>query len=60
MEEHWQAGYADMRDTLKDPRWTQRDPHSHAVRIFDLTRDKERITETRHGDATSPVSRSGH
>jgi NTE family protein len=60
MEEHWQAGYADMRDTLKDPRWTQRDPHSHTVRIFDLTRDKERITETRHGDATSPVSRSGH
>jgi hypothetical protein len=49
MEEHWQAGYADMRDTLKDPRWTQRDPHSHTVRIFDLTRDKERITETRHG-----------
>jgi NTE family protein len=59
MEEHWQAGYADMRDTLRDPRWTQRDPHSHAVRIFDLTRDKERITETRHGDATSPVSWSG-
>jgi NTE family protein len=49
MEEHWQAGYADMRDTLKDPRWTQRDPHSHTVRIFDLTRDKERIIETRHG-----------
>jgi NTE family protein len=51
MEEHWQAGHADMRDTLQDPRWTQRDPNSHAIRIFDLTRDKERLTETRHAVA---------
>jgi NTE family protein len=48
MEEHWQAGYADMRDTLQDPRWTQRKPGSNIVRVFDLTRDKERLTETRH------------
>ena len=41
MQEHWQAGYADMRDTLQDPRWTQRGPNSSGVRIFDLTREKE-------------------
>jgi NTE family protein len=52
MQEHWQAGHADMRDTLKDSRWTQREPNSHAIRIFDLTRDKERLTEKRQAAAT--------
>ena len=37
----WEAGYADMRETLQDPRWKERKPASHAIRVFDLTRDKE-------------------
>jgi NTE family protein len=41
MQEHWQAGYADMRETLQDPRWKERKPAGHAIRVFDLTRDKE-------------------
>jgi NTE family protein len=56
MQEHWQAGYADIHDTLQDPRWTQRDPNSNAVRVFDLTRDKERLTETHH----APIRRDRH
>ena len=41
MQEHWEAGYADMRETLQDPRWKERKPAGHAIRVFDLTRDKE-------------------
>jgi NTE family protein len=58
MQEHWQAGYADMRDTLMDPRWTQRDLNSHTIRIFDLTRDKERLTEARQAAAARTRSRA--
>ena len=36
MQEHWQAGRADMSRTLHDPRWTGRSPSSHGVRVFDL------------------------
>ena len=40
MQEHWQAGYADMTRTLQDPRWIARERGAHGVRIFDLTPDQ--------------------
>jgi NTE family protein len=55
MEEHWQAGYADMRDTLQDPRWTERQPNDNTIRVFDLTRDKEQLPEIRPGVASMTV-----
>jgi NTE family protein len=39
MQEHWDAGRADMAHTLHDPRWLQRERHPHGVRVFDLTGD---------------------
>ena len=44
MQEHWQAGLADMRRTLHDPRWLQHQQTERAergaggVHVFDLTR----------------------
>jgi NTE family protein len=40
MQEHWQAGYADMARTLHDPRWVTRKRGAHGVRVFDLTPDQ--------------------
>lgn len=37
MREHWSAGYADMAQTLLDPRWTGRNPRASGVHVFDLT-----------------------
>src|SRR5262245_18814401 len=37
MQEHWASGRADVLQTLKDPRWTQRGPaEPYGVRVFDL------------------------
>jgi NTE family protein len=45
MQEHWQAGYADMTRTLQDPRWVTREHGAHGVRIFDLT-PNQAVSET--------------
>jgi NTE family protein len=39
MQEHWDAGRADMAHTLHDPRWLKRERQSHGVHVFDLTSD---------------------
>lgn len=38
MLEHWASGRADVLQTLSDPRWTEREPLRHGVRVFDLLR----------------------
>ena len=40
MQEHWDAGRADMAHTLHDPRWTQHERRHHGVHVFDLTGDQ--------------------
>jgi NTE family protein len=37
MREHWSAGYAEMAQTLLDPRWTGHNPRASGVHVFDLT-----------------------
>ena len=44
MQEHWDAGRADMAHTLHDPRWLQREPSAHGVHVFDLTSDSPSST----------------
>ncbi len=44
MQEHWDAGRADMAHTLHDPRWLQRDRSAHGVHVFDLTSDSPSST----------------
>ena len=39
MQEHWDAGRADMAHTLHDPRWVQRERNTTGVHVFDLTSD---------------------
>ncbi|MBC8057163.1 MAG: patatin-like phospholipase family protein [Rhizobiales bacterium] len=39
MQEHWDAGRADMAHTLRDPRWLNRTLHAGGVHVFDLTAD---------------------
>jgi NTE family protein len=39
MQEHWDAGRADMTQTLHDPRWFNRERVATGVRVFDLTGD---------------------
>ena len=36
MQEHWEAGRADMATTLADPRWTQRERQDTGVHVYDL------------------------
>ena len=38
MLEHWASGRADVLQTLSDPRWIEREPLRHGVRVFDLVR----------------------
>ncbi len=40
MQEHWQAGRADMAHTLGHPDWCARVPPEDGVSIFDLTRSR--------------------
>lgn len=44
MQEHWDAGRADMAHTLHDPRWLQRERSPHGVHVFDLTSDSPSST----------------
>jgi NTE family protein len=44
MQEHWDAGRADMAHTLHDPRWLQREHSAHGVHVFDLTSDSPSST----------------
>jgi len=37
MQEHWDAGRADMAHTLHDPRWVNRKLGADGVQVFDLT-----------------------
>ncbi len=37
MQEHWDAGRADMACTLRDPRWHNRERNVTGVQVFDLT-----------------------
>jgi NTE family protein len=46
MQEHWDAGRADMAHTLHDPRWLQRERAAHGVRVFDLTGDSPHLHNT--------------
>lgn len=46
MQEHWDAGRADMAHTLHDPRWLQRERPAHGVRVFDLTGDSPHLHNT--------------
>lgn len=39
MQEHWEAGRADMAHTLHNPRWLQRERKAHGVHVFDLNSD---------------------
>jgi NTE family protein len=44
MQEHWDAGRADMAHTLHDPRWLKRERKTHGVQVFDLTSDSPTAT----------------
>jgi NTE family protein len=39
IDEHWQAGRADVMRTLNHPAWKSRTPPEEGVRVFDLTRE---------------------
>jgi NTE family protein len=39
MQEHWDAGRADMAHTLHDPRWLKHERKAHGVHVFDLNSD---------------------
>jgi NTE family protein len=39
MQEHWDAGRADMAHTLHSPRWVERERRATGVHVFDLTAD---------------------
>ena len=45
MQEHWQAGRADMAHTLRDPRWLNRERSASGVHVFDLTSDGPSTSE---------------
>jgi NTE family protein len=52
IDEHWEAGRADVKRTLRDPAWKNRRRPEEGVLVLDLTRDfdtepKERVDETR-------------
>ena len=46
MQEHWDAGRADMAHTLHDPRWIQREPVHVGVRVFDLTASSPSVRQS--------------
>lgn len=39
MQEHWEAGRADMAHTLHDPRWRNHERSATGVHVFDFTSD---------------------
>ena len=44
MQEHWDAGRADMAHTLHDPRWIKHERAATGVHVFDLTSDHASAT----------------
>jgi NTE family protein len=44
MQEHWDAGRADMAHTLHDPRWLKHERKAHGVHVFDLNSDSPALT----------------
>ena len=44
MQEHWDAGRADMAHTLHDPRWVKHERSETGVHVFDLTSDSPSST----------------
>jgi len=44
MQEHWDAGRADMAHTLHDPRWQNHERSAAGVHVFDLTADSPSAT----------------
>jgi NTE family protein len=48
MGEHWAAGYADVLQTLRDPRFVEHKPDHYGVRVFDLVEPK-RTAALQHG-----------
>jgi NTE family protein len=44
MQEHWNAGRADMAHSLHDPRWTNHERAATGVHVFDLTSDHSSAT----------------
>ena len=48
MQEHWDAGRADMTRTLRDPRWTGRVRTGSGVHVFDLSADRPAAVRTPH------------
>jgi NTE family protein len=47
VEEHWQAGRADVERTLRHPAWKNRAPPKAGVTVLDLTRDLDADPERR-------------
>ena len=45
MQEHWDAGRADMACTLHDPRWVNHEPAASGVHVFDLASDQPTVTD---------------
>ena len=43
MQEHWDAGRADMAHTLHDPRWVNHERKASGVHVFDLTSDSPSV-----------------
>jgi NTE family protein len=60
MREHWAAGHADVMQTLRDPRWTDRGPAElYGVRVFDLV-SPERTAAMSGGAVPSPTGVLNH
>jgi NTE family protein len=45
MQEHWDAGRADMAHTLHDPRWIKHERSATGVHVFDLTSDDSTVID---------------
>ena len=43
MQEHWNAGYADVVHTLNHPDWRGRPTPQDGIHVFDLTRDRVQV-----------------
>ena len=58
INEHWEAGSADVEQTLKHPDWIKRKRPDHGVNVLDLTRDGVKpIGESDDKSATAPGKR---
>jgi len=57
MDEHWQAGRADVECTLRDPAWKNRTRAEEGVMVLDLTRDLDIDPKKRDLRRSAEVSR---